>query len=124
MFSSFEPGEVISIWHPQGYQHLGIYSGQGTAIHASKDFGCVVENPLYEFAGGRQIRRHGTSTRLQPWLVVENARRQIGRRYQLFSYNCEHFVREVSGFAPTSPQLQMVVLGVLAAASIWMLARG
>lgn len=124
MFSSLEPGEVISVRHPQGYQHLGIYSGQGTVIHASKDVGCVVEHLLHEFSGGRQISRHGSSTRLQPWLVVENARRQIGRRYQLFSYNCEHFVREVSGFAPTSPQLQMVMLGVLVAASVWMLARG
>ena len=114
----FRPGDVV-VASRGLYEHVGIYAGGGTVISCSGRAGCVVAEPVAEFARGSPARLAGYPGRLPRDVVVERAWEQLGRPYSLFSNNCEHFVARVHGLAPRSPQLfalGAVAVGVALAA--------
>ncbi len=99
-------------------KHYGIISeinglDEILVISNSKARGNVIEEPLGEFSLGRQAIVDGYPSNCDPRDVVARARSQLGKKYDLFSDNCEHFVRWTHRLKPESPQLQFV--SVLAA---------
>lgn len=103
------PGTVIAV-DLGPIRHVGIITdrtihGWPMVISASKRTGCVTEESVHEFANGRKVHILDIVGNL-PWKeVLRRARSQIGRRWDLFLGNCEHFVRWSHGLKPTSPQL-------------------
>jgi hypothetical protein len=81
-----------------GYEHHGIYVGNGMVIHyagfaKSLHRGPVEEISIEQFAAGREV-----SIRLNPTAkyvgleAVRRARSRLGEdRYRLLTNNCEHF---------------------------------
>lgn len=47
-------------------------------------------------------------------VVVENAFRRAGKPYDLTSYNCEHYVNEITRGRPTSRQVEVASIGAFA----------
>ena len=106
----------VKIWP---IKHYGIISGlnefgEMLVISNSKALGCVTEEPLKNFTMGKQAVVEGYPSNYNPGDVIARARSQVGKKYYLFSDNCEHFVRWAHRLKPESPQLQIV--SVLAAA--------
>jgi hypothetical protein len=105
------------------YRHVGIVSdrldasGWPCVISCSRRAGRVIEEPWLAFSGGRAVRLLGLHGSLHPMRVVANARAGIGQAYDLFIWNCEHFVRWASGLPPESPQVQgYLILGTVGTA--------
>ncbi|MCG7980275.1 MAG: lecithin retinol acyltransferase family protein [Candidatus Thiodiazotropha taylori] len=65
------------------------------------------------FADGCKIKIHGYPSQLPPFVVLRKARNKLGTKYDVFKWNCEHFVRWAHGLKPESPQLQVAILGVV-----------
>jgi len=100
----------VKIWP---IKHYGIISGfnefgEMLVISNSKVRGCVAEEPLREFSLGRQTVFDGYPSNCDPRDVAARARSQLGKKYDLFSDNCEHFIRWAHHLKPESPQLQFV----------------
>lgn len=119
----FRPGEIISINWKLGVEHDGIYTSTGTVIAGSKRTGSVVEEDLESFSGGRKIRSKGYPSTLCAAEVELNARERIGKRYNLFGYNCQHFATECHG-QRRSRQLRSSVLGLAGIVLTVALTRG
>lgn len=87
-------------------KHVGIATGYGTVIHASRRFGRVEESELADFlAGGRAEvipYRHASLTGSE---IVVRARSKKGMRYNVLINNCEHFVSWVLTGRRRSQQL-------------------
>lgn len=94
------------------FRHWGIHTLAGTVIANSRKHGRVVEYSLEEFSEGKDVFTHGRFGNLGPMEIESRARSQLGRRYDLLSFNCEHFVRYAHGVPPVSKQ----VLGAIALA--------
>jgi len=101
-------------------KHYGIISGinefgELLVISNSKIKGCVAEELLTDFSMGKQTVVAGYPGNYCSSYVIERARSQLGKKYDLFSDNCEHFVRWVHHLRHESPQLQLVSIlaGVL-----------
>jgi len=101
-------------------KHYGIISGinelgELLVISNSKTMGCVAEEPLKNFGMGRQAVVAGYPDNCSASYVISRARSQLGKKYDLFSDNCEHFVRWTYHQNPESPQLQFffVLAGAL-----------
>jgi len=109
--SNIKDGTVISV--PKGLiEHYGIYTthpywGFSTVISNSGKHGKVVEESLQEFSGNKTIKINGYPGNLPPNKVVQNARSLLNRPYNVFTSNCEHFVRKVHGEDESSPQLYL-----------------
>lgn len=101
------------------YEHVGIATGEGTVISASKRWGRVAEESPEAFSGGRRIYAKGFPGTLAPDAVVARARGLIGRRYDLVTNNCEHVVRHAHGLPRRSPQFR--VFAVAGAVSLALL---
>ena len=92
-----QPGSHV-ISPRRGYEHHGIYVGNGKVIHyaglARGNFrGRIEEVELAAFAYGRSVwtRRSGPPT-FSPQEIVRRARSRVGEnRYRVFRNNCEHF---------------------------------
>lgn len=105
---TYQPGEILSInWHA-GIQHDGIYTDAGTVIAASKRNGRVQEEDLNTFAAGREIISKGYPSDLPSETVIGHARTQLGKKYNLLGYNCQHFASECHG-KKQSRQLRSVL---------------
>jgi hypothetical protein len=115
------PGNVVAI--SAGFvTHMGIVTAHGTVLTNSSRYGCVCEQSTKAFAAGRPLRMIGYLGNLEPAEVVRRAKSQIGRRYKLFSFNCEHFVRWAHGLRPESGQVWSAVfitMAVLIVATRW-----
>lgn len=115
--------------------HVGIYTGEGTVIHANnKPHQKVVETSLDEFSDGatiyyaerfqaelRQDQLQKFGKQLSSKEIVRRARKEqkLGKRYNPVSYNCEHFCCIAYGVKPKSPQLQkFVTTAIIAAPSL------
>lgn len=113
MFANYQytikPGTVIATVKG-GFWHVGVYSNIGTVISNSRCSGGVIEESLNAFCNGKQIKILGYPSQLPPFEVIYRARQLIGKKYNVFNYNCEHFVREVHGLKPESPQLNQASL--------------
>ena len=105
---------VPSGWGPY---HYGIVaepvSGTQTVVHNTKGKG-VQHTTLEEFSGGQiiEIVRAPQSFR-DVNIILRRAKSQIGKPYDLFSANCEHFVNWVIEETPRSEQLAFVVVASL-----------
>lgn len=122
----FRPGTVVSTPRP-GYSHYGIttdryINGYPTVISNTSKFGKVVEEPMEDFLGGYDLRMEGYWGSLPEYAVLARARGNLGAQYDLFSRNCEHFVRFVHGLESESPQIQRAVIGALALGFLFVLA--
>lgn len=98
--TSFHPSASI---HPAGtllqvrvfgiIKHVGIATGYGTVIHASRRFGHVEETALVDFlSGGRAVIIPYHHDSLSGSEIVARARSKKGQRYNVLINNCEHFV--------------------------------
>ena len=110
-------GDIIYVKH-RGYQHFGIYAGEGKVIHYYKERnplvseGIIMETSLSDFMSGsdtiyvlngdsshkdlfdRLLKRlFGENIKtFTPEETVERARSKIGHKgYNLVNNNCEHF---------------------------------
>lgn len=73
----YKQGEIVSVkWH-MGIEHDGIYTGDGTVISGSKCTGCVVEENVHIFSGGREKRSKGFPSDLSPKKIEDRARVNI-----------------------------------------------
>ncbi len=97
-------GDVLFIQYT-GFKHYGIYVGNSTVIHNSKKFFKVEEISLNEFSDNKEPKISSIKS-LTPELSIQKAKQYLGVPYSLFSENCEHFVRVVSGLEKESTQLQ------------------
>ena len=103
------PGDRVSVSHDHVYRHVGIVSrilpdGTVMVISASKRHGCVVEQTLAEFSGGRVVRCDGLQSHLSREIVVARFRQMLGQPWSLQA-NCEHYASMAEGKQPSSPQL-------------------
>lgn len=115
----YQIGDVLSV--PKlTFRHFMIVVAPGVVVHASKDKGCVVREHIQDAAKNRTITSHGRWASISNEEILARAKNLVGRPYKLFSGNCEHLVREISGVKRASPQLvtAVAVLG-LAACLIW-----
>lgn len=112
------PGTIVSVGVGP-LTHFGIISDYGDpkfpyVISCSRRTGQVSEETAADFANGGDIKVHGYPSQLEPHQVIQRARRKLGTRYDLFKWNCEHFVRWAHNLKLESPQLQFAVtIGVV-----------
>lgn len=106
------PGAIISV-RKGPFTHLGILAAVGTVITNSWKRGQVVEVSIQQFAAGQDICLHGYWGTLCPWEIENRARSMLGWRYNVVTFNCEHFVRAAQGVEPVSKQVSMVVMAAL-----------
>ncbi len=119
----YKQGEIISVnWH-MGVEHDGIYTAKGTVISGSKRVGYVVEESIEELSGGRKIRSKGFPSDLSGAQIERNARARIGKSYNLFGYNCQHFATECHG-SKQSKQLRSTLWSIAGIALIGILTKG
>lgn len=81
MTQTLEPGTVISVSHGL-YRHRGIITTTWPrimVIHASKARGCVVEEPLEDFAESIAIRVESIPKLWQRQTIVDRARTRLGQ---------------------------------------------
>jgi hypothetical protein len=81
-----------------GYEHHGIYAGNGRVVHYAGfarllRHGPIEEISIEEFAAGRAVSvRTNSRARFEGEEVVLRARARLGEnRYRLLTNNCEHF---------------------------------
>ena len=86
-------------------RHVGIATGYGTVIHASRRFGRVAETDLAAFLAGGRVEIIPYSHTLSPAQIVARARSKKGQRYNVLINNCEHFVSWVLSGKRRSGQL-------------------
>ena len=86
------------VTHRRGYEHHGIYVGNGRVVHyagfaGSTQRGLIEEVELSRFAGGHPLTIRATpSARYVGDEAVRRARSRLGEnRYRLLTNNCEHF---------------------------------
>lgn len=92
-------------------RHVGIATGYGTVIHASRRYGQVLETSEKLFARGKPIRTIAHKSALSGTQLVVRARGKIGQRYGVLTRNCEHFVAWVVSGEARSGQLGPLDLG-------------
>lgn len=97
------------------YKHIGIVtdrweSGEQMVICCSSRRGMVVEERLSEFLGGFLPELVEEPTTLTNYEILSRARAKLGQRYDLFTWNCEHFVSHALGRKPESPQLIFAIM--------------
>jgi len=73
-------------------RHVGLTTGYGTVIHASRRFGRVAETDFDTFTEGRAVRVIPYKRPLDPLEIVARARSKKGQRYNVLFNNCEHFI--------------------------------
>ncbi|WP_144139912.1 lecithin retinol acyltransferase family protein [Paraburkholderia sp. BCC1884] len=81
-----------------GYEHHGIYVGNGRVVHYAGFAGSTHRGPVEEVALARFAAGRGLSIRATPSAryvgdeAVSRARSRLGEnRYRLLTNNCEHF---------------------------------
>ena len=105
-FRKLFPGTTVKIWC-ETYWHFGLIDQTGVrVIHNSKKHGKVVRESLVDFAGGADVLVCDEVFSRNVTAAIQRAEKAIGLAYNLWSANCEHFVRWAHGLEPASPQLQ------------------
>ncbi len=98
-------GEIIAAKLDFGIEHYGIATGTETVISASKRAGYVAEESESVFSGGHPIISKGYPSDLSPFEVLLKARNALGKEWNFFDYNCQHFATECHG-KKHSPQIR------------------
>jgi len=103
----------------RGYDHHGIYVGDGRVVHygglaRSWCRGPVEEVSLERFAAGRSVRvKPAADARFGSTEIIARARSRLGEdRYRIASNNCEHFCEWCIHGEARSEQIERV-LGLL-----------
>lgn len=96
------------------YNHYGIADGLGNVIHNSKKHFKVVKETIKEFAEGKEILESNITSN-NPERAAIIASRYLDMSYNLFTSNCEHFVRLTHGLKKESMQIQQYLLCALGA---------
>lgn len=103
------------------YKHAALVTdvfgadGFPTVIHNSMCFGGVQETTWAECVQNRTYTIAWSADTLTAPFVLIRARSAIGSRYNLLTFNCDHFIRWVFGLRPESPQLKAwAALGLFA----------
>ena len=104
----FWPGSVVSV-RIGPVRHVGIAISSQRVISCSLQQRRVVEETLEEFSGGHPVTIEGYPGTLPPFEVIARARAKLGTPWDLFSFNCEHFVNWAHGRKADSPQLRSAV---------------
>ncbi|MGF1717161.1 lecithin retinol acyltransferase family protein [Photobacterium chitinilyticum] len=91
------------------YWHYGISDGNGCVVHNSKKRRRVQLDTLDDFSEGREIVV-STISSADPEEAYHYASQQVGRTYNLFSQNCEQFVREAHGLPAECTQFQQCLV--------------
>ena len=118
------PGKVIGV-RVGPIIHVGIvsdklYFGEPMVISNSNRAGGVAEEPLGVFQGPYKLIPMGQPAEAPREQVLARARKKIGTTWNLFSWNCEHFIRHAYGVKPESSQLQNAFV---VAGAFWLLTR-
>lgn len=108
-FRSLSPGHVWSVDYGF-YRHMALETLNGTMISNSRSNGGILETSKEEFADGRPVTNEGYLGDLCPVTVEKRARSMSDRNYDLFTFNCEHFVRYAHGVREVSPQIGKAAL--------------
>ena len=98
-----------------GFYHYGVVDDEGGVIHNSKKWGVVKQDSIEDFAEGKRIDVCADLHGGDGIMAVEVAKRYLNAPYNLFTLNCEHFVRLVHGLDNESVQVQkymMFAIGV------------
>ena len=103
------PGTIVAIDNGF-YRHVGIVtdrSQNGKPMVISNSFRRrgVFEEQWNDFSCHQNVIIHDYPGRLNSKSVVQRARSRIGTKWNLFDWNCEHFVYWSHGLEPHSPQI-------------------
>jgi len=117
-------GTVIFVVTWGVFKHKGIVSdrwwnGKPMVLANSPRSG-VVEQSWDEFVGSQEaFILNGFISNLPVLLVMQRARALLGRPYELFNYNCDHYVNEAHGRPVVSEQLGVIaaVVGLMGVAA-------
>jgi hypothetical protein len=82
--------------------------GLPVVVANSRNSGGPAEEQWNKFTEGQPHDRAYYPSALPPEAVLENAYRLFGTRYNLMSWNCEHFVNACHGLPATSKQIKQV----------------
>lgn len=110
-------------------QHHAVFFGNvnGQAMVAeNKEGQCVVLTPLDVFlADVIRITRIESFTGVyhEQVAVMQRIQERLGRRYDRWKYNCEHFVNEVLHLRSISPQVKAVGTVAAVAGGLYLLSR-
>jgi len=104
----YPKGAVLKI-RCSTYWHYGISDGDGCVVHNSKKRRRVQLDTLDAFSEGREIVV-STISSADPEDAYHYASQQVGRTYNLFSQNCEQFVREAHGLPAECTQFQQCLV--------------
>jgi hypothetical protein len=85
------------------------FGGKPMLLSNSCRQGGVVEEDWSSCIGNRRIRTVGFPGNLSPEEVLARARSKSGEKWNLFTWNCEHFVHWAHGLRQQSPQLRSFV---------------
>ena len=116
------PGMVVQIDFGF-YHHPGIVSDRtinSTPMVISNSFRKrgVFEESWEDFSSGKQVKILGYPGALSPDAVLLRARSKIGSRWNLFRWNCEHFINWSHGLKPRSPQVRNYATYAIALAGL------
>ncbi len=118
------PGTVIAVCYPM-YKHFAIVSDRldktnhlPKLISLSYRTGKVEEEPWHVVVGDKSIKKSFIHGKLPKQAVLARARTCIDKdvRYELFTFNCEHFVRYAHGLPIESIQVKRAFYGAAAGA--------
>ncbi|MFP5211761.1 MAG: hypothetical protein ACLGPL_00125 [Acidobacteriota bacterium] len=109
------PGTVVSV-RVGFFFHVGIVSdrhdcnGLPYVISNSARVGRGAEESWDVFSGGKTVYQEIGLESALPWpFVLVRAGNLMPKKWDLLSWNCEHFVREALGIKVESPQLQSAI---------------
>ena len=113
------PGSVISVRYSL-YKHFAIVSdsftdGKPNLISLSHRSGGVLEEPWSTAVGNRPFELSSIQGNKSSDTVLACARSFIGSdiRYNVVTFNCEHFVRLVHGLPVKSKQVRRALYGAM-----------
>lgn len=86
-------------------RHVGLTTGYGTVIHASRRFGRVAETDFDMFSQGQAVKVIPYTQPMDALEIVSRARSKKGKRYNVLFNNCEHFISWVIEGKGRSEQL-------------------
>lgn len=108
---AYPAGTILQVRVHNVVDHVGIATGYGTVIHASRRYGQVSETSLVQFSQGRRVSTISYHMHMSGSEIVARARGRIGQRYGVLTRNCEHFVSWAISGRSHSRQLGPLDLG-------------
>lgn len=106
--SVYPPATLLEVRVYGVIRHVGLTTGYGTIIHASRRVGRVAETDFDMFSQGQPVKIIPYSPPLDPLEIVSRARRKKGKRYNVLFNNCEHFISWVIEGKGRSQQLGLL----------------